>query len=288
MAEPEAMDRPYRPDEDPELFCPSCRAGTESAEHHETCEAERVDRAANDAELERARHHGDCAAAVELLAKSLRERVAERDRAILDAASIRTELGAIKGELRIEESNVEHVERERDEARSALEEARSGIAGLLVTLSEELAWLKNERDPDQAALGRIVGFEDAVRTVRQALASSGRPAAQEAGEPPATVGGKIRAILNGYDIAAAGQIDHLTGAIRAVLGMERTDRGFVRADDPETTRWMMGYDEALDEVQKIIAAELGIPDVPSGGPEPWPGSAETAMKPIDAPGGDPE
>lgn len=66
----------------------------------------------------------------------------------------------------------------------------------------------------------------------------------------------IRAELNPGQ-SRSGWFD-LARALQGVLDVERADRRFVRADDPETTRWMMGWDECLDEVRKIIASALSI------------------------------
>jgi len=41
-------------------------------------------------------------------------------------------------------------------------------------------------------------------------------------------------------------------AVQRVREIESTDRGFVRADDPETTRWMQGWDECLAAVTAAL------------------------------------
>lgn len=46
----------------------------------------------------------------------------------------------------------------------------------------------------------------------------------------------------------------LARRIDAALAIEATDRGFVRADDPETTRWMQGYDTCRDEFRSALTA----------------------------------
>lgn len=58
---------------------------------------------------------------------------------------------------------------------------------------------------------------------------------------------QIRAILNGYDHDAAGQIDDLTGALRAVLDQCKGVEGPLRRNTLP-----------IDVIRDIIAAELGI------------------------------
>lgn len=65
---------------------------------------------------------------------------------------------------------------------------------------------------------------------------------------------QIHAVLNGYDHDAAGQIDHLTGAIRDVLELN-----FYSG----TTQFQRGWNEALEAVHLMIATRLIPPGDPS-------------------------
>ncbi|MCU1671056.1 MAG: hypothetical protein JWP40_3983 [Blastococcus sp.] len=68
----------------------------------------------------------------------------------------------------------------------------------------------------------------------------------------------VAAVLSAYrvlaDLGADGksEVERLKAAEQRVREIERTDRGFIRADDPETTQWMLGWDEAIDTVKKTL------------------------------------
>lgn len=77
-------------------------------------------------------------------------------------------------------------------------------------------------------------------------------------------------LCDAVDLAVDTDPLKLRDALWAVLAIERTDRRFVRADDPETTQWMVGHDAALDDVRKAIASALGVRFYPTDKITPLP------------------
>lgn len=176
---------------------------------------------------------------------------------------------------------------ERDEARSALEEARAEVERLsrvwdelIADLSEEIAWQKQAyRDgTDKVATGRTIGMEDALHSVRKSLGSlaSGRPAAQEA---PAPIVGK----LIGDDRVSLGE------ALHSLDLLDDEDLSGVTFKAAEWfEQWLSARSASLPAAKEAVAGaareakewtleELSLSEgdcsgAPEVGPEPWPGS----------------
>lgn len=67
---------------------------------------------------------------------------------------------------------------------------------------------------------------------------------------------QIRAALDGYDHDAAGQIDDLTGAIRAVLDLHKSNRHDGLCDVCAISVQIEGQERC--PTQAVIAARMGI------------------------------
>jgi hypothetical protein len=77
---------------------------------------------------------------------------------------------------------------------------------------------------------------------------------------PSELDQQIRAILNGYDHDAAGQIDDLTGAIRAVLDLHKVNHHDGLCDVCAVSVQVHGLYGTQERcpTQAVIAARLGI------------------------------